>query len=337
MAERAGRLETHTDRARHIARRFFKYENAVLVVVLIVLIASLSVITKGLTSTPQNMRNILIQSSMRGVSAVGQAFVILTAGIDLSVGGIGLFVSVLGAAMVTGLGYQNITGGQATLPMAIATMLVVAIGIGAMNGTAVSRVGVPPLIVTLAMWEGMKGIAFLTGKGQSIGHMPEALSFIGSGNIAGVPVPIIIFIAVSVVAYFVLTYTEFGRSVYAAGGNPASAWLSGINVKGILFRVYIISAFLAGLAGVIATARIMSASMATLSGLELDSIASVVIGGVSLMGGRGNLIGVVLGVIIIGVINNGMSVLGANPAVQGIARALIIFSAVAIDCVRRRR
>ncbi len=336
MAERAGSFETNTDKAKRIVRRFFRYENAVLVIVLVVLIAALSVVTNGQTSTPQNMRNILIQSSMRGVAAVGQAFVILTAGIDLSVGGIGLFVSVLGASMVTGLGYQNITGGQATLPMAIATMLWVSIGVGALNGTAVSRIGVPPLIVTLAMWEGMKGVAFLTGKGQSIGHMPEALRLIGSGSVAGVPVPIIIFIAVAIIAYFVLNYTEFGRSVYAAGGNPASAWLSGINVRATLFRVYVISAFLAGLAGVIATARIMSASMATLTGLELDSIASVVIGGVSLMGGRGNLIGVVLGVIIIGVINNGMSVMGADPAVQGIARALIIFSAVAIDCVRRR-
>jgi ribose/xylose/arabinose/galactoside ABC-type transport system permease subunit len=194
----------------------------------------------------------------------------------------------------------------------------------------------PALIVTLAMWEITKGVAFQVSGGYSITQMPEALVWFGSGTIAGVPVPVIAFIAVAVIAYFILSHTPFGRSVYAVGGNPVSAWLSGINVKRIIFSVYVIAGFLAGMAGVIMTARVMSASMRTLQGLELNTIAAVCIGGVSLMGGIGSIIGVVIGILIIGVINNGMSVLGAGPAVQGIVKGVIIFTAVAIDYVRHR-
>ena len=142
---------------------------------------------------------------------------------------------------------------------------------------------------------------------------------------------------VAVIAYFVLNHTTYGRSIYATGGNPVSAWLSGIKVRNILFSVYVISGFLASLAGVIMTSRVMSASLDSLKGLEMDSIAAVVIGGISLMGGKGTLVGVVLGVLILGVINNGMSVLGADPAFQGIVKGIIIIAAVTIDYVRRGR
>ena len=138
------------------------------------------------------------------------------------------------------------------------------------------------------------------------------------------------------VAYFVLTHTSYGRSVYAVGGNPLSAWLSGINVKRILFSVYAISGFLAAFAGLIAIARVMGASMTVMGGLELDTIAAVVIGGVSLMGGRGNIIGAVIGAIIIGVINNGLNIMGVGAGIQSLVKGLIIFTAVAVDMQRRR-
>ena len=148
--------------------------------------------------------------------------------------------------------------------------------------------------------------------------------------------PAIIWIAVSVTAYLILQHTTFGRSVYAVGGNPVSAWLSGINARRVLFLCYVISGFFAAVASILCMGRIMSASMNSLMGLELDAIAAVCIGGVSLAGGRGNMIGVVLGVLIIGVINNGMSVLMAGPAMQGIVKGVIIFSAVAADYIRHR-
>ncbi|MCD6453363.1 MAG: ABC transporter permease [Dehalococcoidales bacterium] len=335
MPEIAGIPEPIDVKARRIAKTFLKQENAVLVIVLIALIGGMGVATHGLTSSRANMMNVLLQSAIRGIASVGQAFVILTAGIDLSVGGIGLCASILGSLMMTG-GWQNILGHPISVGLGILVMLLVGLGWGSLNGAAVSRIGMPALIVTLAIWQITKGAAFHMSSGRAIGELPQGLAFFGIGRVAGVPVPVIIFIAVCVVAYFILNHTTYGRSVYATGGNPVSAWLSGINVKKVLFSVYAISGFLAGLAGVIMTSRVMSTSMRTLEGLELDSIAAVVIGGASLVGGRGSLIGVVLGVLILGVINNGMSVMGADPATVGIVKGVIIFAAVAIDYLRRR-
>ena len=322
--------------ARETARRFFGHENAVLVIVLVALIAAFGVITKGGTLGRANMTNILLQSAIRGVASVGQAFTILTAGIDLSVGGVGLFTSMLGASMMTAVLEQNIVGHPVSIYIAMPVMVLAGAAWGAANGTLVSRVGMPALIVTLGMWQICKGTSFVLGGGRYIIDLPDSLNFFGLGDVAGMPVLVIIFIVVAVIGYFILNHTVFGRSVYATGGNPVSAWLSGISVKRILLIVYMISGILAGLAGVMMTARTMSSMMRTLSGLELDTIAAVTVGGVSLAGGKGNIIGVVLGVLIIGVINNGMSVLGATITAQGTIKGGIIIAAVAIDYLRRR-
>jgi len=336
MAEVVQRVRPTEVTARHIAKRIFRHENAVLLIVLGAIIGLMGGLTNGLTSTRANMTNILVQSSIRGVASMGQTFVILTAGIDLSVGGVGLISSILGSSLMA-TGWHNIIGNPLSPLTVIPIMLATGAVWGVINGSMVSRIGMPPLIVTLGIWEITKGVAFEVCQGRSVAQQPDSLAFFGQRSVATVPVPIIIFVAVAVASYFVLHHTTFGRSVYAVGGNPVSAWLSGIKVRNILFSVYIISGFLAALAGIILTSRIMSASMKSLGGLELDSIAAVVIGGVSLAGGRGTIIGAIIGVIIIGVINNGMSVLGADPAVQGIAKGAIIITAVAIDFARRRR
>jgi len=230
----------------------------------------------------------------------------------------------------------NIIGHPVPIALGILIILLAGLGLGVINGSAVSRIGMPALIVTLAMWQISTGAAFSVSQGVSVGFQPESLAFFGKGTIAGVPVPVYIFVAVAVIVYFVLNYTTFGRSVYAVGGNPVSAWLSGINVKNILFAVYAISGFLAGLAAVIMSARAMGSSMSSLSGLEMDTIAAVVVGGVSLFGGRGTLVGVVIGVIIIGIVNNGMSIIGAGPALIALVKGSIIIGAVAVDYIRRR-
>jgi len=335
MTEEELKEKQKPSHAREIARRILRHENAALGIVLVAIIAAMGVITNGITTSRANMSNVLLQGSIRGVASVGQAFVILTAGIDISIAGVGLMSSIVGASLLT-QGSYNIVGYPVSMFIALPLMLLVGAGWGAINGVSVSRIGLPALIVTLAMWQISKGAAFQVCKGYTIAEQPDSLAFIGSGTIAGVPVAAIIFLVVAVIAYFVLEHTTFGRSVYAVGGNPVSAWLSGIKVKNILFTVYVISGFLAGLAGVISMGRVMSASMLTLTGLELDCIGAVVIGGVSLMGGRGSLIGVAIGVLIISVINNGMSVLGASPAMQGIVKGAIIYTAVTIDYMRRR-
>lgn len=320
-----------------VVKRVFKHENAVLVGILAVIIIVIGVMTKGLSVTPTNIRNVLIQSSVRGVSAMGQLLIILTAGIDLSVSGIAIFASVLGASLMTQNPDWSLVASPLPAGAAVAVMLLLGVAIGAFNGAFVSRVGVPALIVTLAMWQMAKGCGYLVGHGASITKLPESLQFIGLGYIGGVPVPVIVFIVVAVIMYFVLVHTSFGRSIYAVGGNPVSAWLAGINVKRIQLSVYVISGFLAALAGLIITSRTMSASMMTAGGLEMDTIAAVVIGGVSLSGGKGTLVGAVIGVLITGCINNGMNITGLDPSFQELVRGAIILVAVTADVIRRRR
>lgn len=312
-----------------IVRPFFRHENVVIAMILVAIVAGLAVITKGATLTRSNISNIWLQSSTRGIAAIGQLFVILTAGIDISVGGIALVSAILGASLMT-----RQTGFPVT---AIAIMMLLGLGIGALNGSLVSRVPMPAIIVTLGMWQVTRGGGYLICRGHTILHLPEGVNFFGAGNIAGVPVPVIIFTAVAAVAYFVLYHTTFGRSVYIVGGNPISAELSGINTKKVIFSVYVISALMAALAGLITLGRTMCGGMTTVIGLELSSISAVFIGGVSLAGGRGTLIGVVIGVMIIGVIDNGMNVFAVNPAYRDIVKGMIIIGAVAVDYWRRRR
>jgi len=316
-------------RARKIARGVLRHENFVLGMILAGVLGIFGGLSKGYSVGPTNIINILIASSTRGVAAVGQAFVILTAGIDLSVGGMALYALTLGAMLMVG-------GIGLSLGPTIAIMMIMGIGMGMVNGVFVSRVNMPPLIVTLAMWGILRGMAYQVTGGRLIRPLPEEIAFVGQGRIAGAPVVIIVFVAVAIVAYFVLNYTTFGRSVYAVGGSPTSAWLSGVNVRNVLFSVYAISGLCGALAGLIIMSRTLVASMQSVPALELDAISAVVIGGVSLMGGRGSIIGVVLGVLILGVIHNGMGVLAVDPAFQDMVKGTIIYAAVAIDYLRRR-
>ena len=334
MAEIVERPKSYGDTAKDIARRLFRHENAVIMAALIALVGGMQVFTKGKTLVGINIQNVLVQSTTRGIAAVGQAFVLLGGGIDLSVGGVAMVCSVLGALVMTE-GVGNILGYSIGFPAGILIMLLAGTAFGGINGLTVSRIGMPAIIVTLGMWMITKGFGFLISGGRSIPYLPEGLAFFGSGRVGGVQMPIIIFIAVAGVGYFVLNHTTFGRSVYSVGGNPVSAWLCGISIKNIRLFTFIISGFLAALAGVVMTGRVMSASVITLLGLEIDSIAAVCIGGVSIAGGKGSLIGVIIGVIIIGVINNGLSIVGADPAMQGMVKGFIIIAAVAVDYLRR--
>jgi ribose/xylose/arabinose/galactoside ABC-type transport system permease subunit len=321
---------------RDIARRVLRHENAVLLLVLIGLIGVMSFITNGVSTARANVANMLVQSAVRGTASIGQAFVILTGGIDISIGGVGLFCSLLGSALITSQAGRNIVGEALPAYAGIAIMLLAGLGLGSINGIVVSRVGIPALVMTLGMWEILKGAAFQVSGGMSISQLPESLTYIGKGDIAGVPIVVIIFITVAVAGYFVLNHTTFGKNIYGVGGNPVTAWLSGVNIRNLQTAIYSISGLLGGLAAVLITARIMSTSNQTLAGLEIDSIASVCVGGVSLAGGRGNLIGVVIGVLIIGVANNAMSIMGATPDTEGIVKGTILIVAVVIDHIRRR-
>ena len=329
MTEAEIREKKEASRARRMARGVLRHENFVLGVILVGVLGVFGGFSKGYSVSPTNIINILIASSTRGVAAIGQAFVILSAGIDLAIGGIALFALSLGAMLMVG-------GASLSVGPTVAIVLVLGIAIGGANGLLISRGNMPPLIVTLAMWGILRGVSYQVTGGRLISPLPEGINFIGQGRIAGVPVVIIVFVAVAIVAYFVLNHTTFGRSVYAVGGSPTSSWLSGVNVKNVLFSVYAISGFCGALAGVIIMSRTLVASMQSVPYLELDAISSVVIGGVSLMGGRGSIIGVVFGVLILGVIHNGMGVMAVDPAFQDMIKGAIIYAAVAIDSRRKR-
>jgi ribose/xylose/arabinose/galactoside ABC-type transport system permease subunit len=337
MSDESGQFVPASTREKF--RRILRHENAMLIIILVVITAALAALTQGRTLTRANTFNMLLNTSVRGIASIGQLFVILTAGIDLSVGGLAIFAMCLGGLWTT-TGGSPVSAWQPvnSLPFGLAVflMLIVGIGFGAFNGVFVSRLRVPPLIVTLALSQILAGLSYNATQGYTIFNIHPSLNFFGMGRVAGVPVPVIVFIAVAVVAYFVLHHTTFGRSVYATGGNPMSSWLSGLNVSRILLTSYIISGFLAALSGFILLARMMAASMNAIKGLELDSIAAVVVGGVSLAGGRGTLVGVVIGTIILGAINNGMNVMAVDPAYQDIVKGVIIIVAVTIDMIRRR-
>lgn len=316
--------------AREAARRVLAHENAVVGIALAVLIAVLGGISRGATLTGENMANVLLQSSVRGVAAVGQAFCILTANFDLSVSGVAVMAMMLGSAMMT-TEWTNILGYPASPFMAIPAMLMVGLAWGVLNGVLVSRLKMPSLIVTFGVWQIGYAVAYYITEGKAVMELPGSFAIYGE-----LPVAPIIFFSVAALAYFILTYTSFGRRVYAAGGNPVSAYLSGINVRNMYITVFAISGFFAGMAGMLMTSRGMSGTIEALRGLELDSIASVVIGGVSLFGGRGTMIGVVLGTMLIGVVNNAVSVLHMGHAGRYIIKGAIIISAVAVDILRRR-
>ena len=342
---------------RDIVRRVFRHENAALGIVLAAIMAGMAGATGGKSIRIANMKMILVHGSTMGVAAIGQMFVLLSGGIDLSIAGMAFATSALGGAMMTTKMFLSLftkfealsfLGHLAPTPiwMGIPAMLALGAGLGLISGLVVSRVGVPPFIATLGMWQIAHGVGFLITGGFTIHHMVDPLRFFGQGWVAqafipgrpaGFPVAGIIWILVAVVAYFVLHHLNYGRAVYATGGNPVMAWLSGINVKATRLSVYIISAMLATLGGLIRTSRVQSVSFASFSFLELQSIAAAVVGGVSLFGGRGSVIGVVLGGLIIAVIMNGTSILGADPFIESTVLGVLMIAAIAIDYWRRGR
>ena len=329
---------------RDIARRVFRYENATLGIILAVIIGTLAVATGGKSIALRNMKMVVVEGATMGVGAIGQLFVLLTGGIDLSVAGMAFGTSALGSSMMTTQLWQNILvknsilgyTGAASIWVAVPAMLALGVGLGAISGLFVSRIGIPPFIVTLGMWQVAHGIGFLFTGGFTIARMVDPLKFFGQRFIYGFPVAGIIWVVVGAVVYFVLHYTSYARSIYATGSNPVSAWLSGINVKNTQFSVYMISGFTAALGGLIRTGRVMSVSYSSFDFLELQTIAAAVIGGVSLFGGKGTLIGVVLGALVISVILNGMTILRADPFLESLVLGVIVIAAVAVDYWRGR-
>ena len=280
--------------------------------------------------TEQNISNVLRQTSINGILAIGMTYVILTGGIDLSVGSVLAFSSMVAASLVSGERPQGVF-------VAVMAGLGTGAALGMVNGLLVSRFGVPPFVATLGMLSVARGLTFIYTDGTPIPNLSPAFRTIGQGFVGPVPVPVFIFAGVALLFWWVLKYTTFGRYIYAVGGNERSARTSGVNTRGVLFGAYIIAGSLAGLAGLILTARTTSALPQAGVSYELDAIAAVVIGGTSLSGGTGSVLGTVIGALIIGVINNGLDLLGVSSYYQQVIKGVIIITAVLLDVSRRRR
>lgn len=284
---------------------------------------------------PLNLMNVLRQVSISGLIAIGMTFVILTAGIDLSVGSLLALAGLVGAYVAKGGLESRFAVGVADVgnPAFLALLAAIAVGIagGAIQGLVVTRLRVPPFVATLGGLTAFRGAAlWFSGGGPISGFNPD-YTWWGQGRIWTVPVPVIIFAAAAILAAFVLTYTRFGRYVYATGDNRNAAELTGVPTRLITFSVYMISGFFCGLAGFLLSARLSSAEAVAGLGLELTVIAAVVIGGTSLFGGVGGVFGTVVGALLIGVLTNGLVLLNVSSFIQQIVIGIILVAAVAFD------
>ena len=292
---------------------------------------------------PTNLFNVLRQISITGLIALGMTFVILTAGIDLSVGSVLAFSAMIAAVVAKGS-----TGNTLSLdPDEVKgygwfAALLTAMGVGALCGLAqgygITRLKVPPFVVTLGGLSIFRGLTLRVSDGGPISGFDADLRWWGQGTIGPVPVPVVLFLVCAVVCHIVLRHTRFGRHIYAVGGNPEAARLSGLPVDRIILSVYVIVGFFAGLAGFVLNARLNSAEAVAGIGYELTVIASVVIGGTSLFGGAGSIAGTVVGATLIGVLVNGLVLNNVSSYIQQVIIGLIIILAVAFDrFVKTRR
>lgn len=271
--------------------------------------------------TSQNMRNIALQAAALAAVSIGQTFVILNADLDLSVGSIVALVSVVGAMAMAAYG----------IPVGIVIGLATGAAVGLINGLVVTRLRVMAFIATLAMLSVAQGLALNISSGIPIAGIPDSFTDLAFARIFGVPVPFIISLVLFVAAVFTLHYTRLGRNIYAVGGNVEAARLSGIPVRKTKLWAYVISGICAAIASMILTARVGSGQPTLGASLALESVAAVVLGGVSLFGGRGSIIGVGVGVAFVSILSNGLNLLNVSSYTQMILVGIALIAAVAVD------
>jgi ribose transport system permease protein len=284
---------------------------------------------ENLFFTSDNILTLLRQASFNAIMAAGVSVVIITAGIDLSIGSVWALSSVVMAFVCVNKG----------LAWTLSVLIGLAVGLvcGIINGWGVTLLRIPPFVATLGMMSIARGLAEVITGGFQISGLPDAFQWWGQGDIFGVPVPVIVAVGVIVLTWALLRFTRLGRYIYAVGGNEAAAHLSGVPVNRVKLFAYAYCGTLAALAGLLATARMGSVRPSDALGYELDAIAASVIGGISLMGGQGSVLGTAIGAALIGVLRNGMVLLDVSAFWQKVVIGVVIIIAVALDYLVWRR
>jgi ribose transport system permease protein len=296
---------------------------------LVMLLIFFSILTGGKFQRPNNILNVIRQVSMMGIASVGMAFVLLLGGIDLSIGSTITLVNIVAAWFMVKANISPIPACLIAMSMAAA--------VGFFNGWIIANIKMPPLIVTLSTMTMLEGLAFIICGGVPIFGFPKWFSVIGQGYLGPVPIPVIIMIVILAAGAFILNQTYFGRYFYAVGGNEEASALSGINVKRVKYLVYTLSGFFAGLAGIVMLSRTMSGQALAGKGFEFDVLTAVVLGGVSVNGGFGKISNVVAGILILGVLSNGMVLMNITQYMQMVIKGAVLLAAVGFDCYQKQK
>ncbi len=310
-----------------------------IVFVLIVMILLMSIV-KPSFRTVNNIMNILTQSSVYGILALGMTLVIVSKGIDLSVGSI----LALSAVVAASLGQSETAsarffGSLPELPIIVPILAALLVGIlcGMINGALIAYTGIPAFIATLGMTTIARGFSYIYTDGKPVSTLIPEFKFIGQGRVLGIPMPVVIYLVMILITWILMNNTRFGKRVYAVGGNINAAEVSGVNVKKMLVLIYTYMGLLAGIAGIVSTARMVSAQPGLAAGYELTAIASTTIGGTSHSGGIGTIWGAVVGALVLSVMRNGMTILGIHSYWQQIVEGLVIIVAVILDMRKNAR
>jgi ribose transport system permease protein len=292
-----------------------------------ILFVAFAILARPYFFTVGNLLTVATQTAVIAVIAIGQTYVMITAGIDLSIGSnIALSGMIAAMAMMSGV------------PVFLAGLFGILSGaaVGAINGVFTTYGKIPPFIATLGTMTAVRGVSLTLTQGIPIGGLPKSFTVIGAGSIGPIPIPVILMLLTVVLFAFILAKTTFGRHVYALGSNFDAARLSGVQTNRTLILVYVFSGMLAAFAGLIMAARIVSAQPAAGDGYELDAVASSVIGGTSTLGGEGSIAGTFIGAFNIGILRNGLNLIGVSPFIQKIVIGIVIAGSVFLDKIKRK-
>ncbi len=297
------------------------------VIILVILIIVFSVFTDSFF-TAKNFINILRQIAVLGILSAGMTFVIISGGMDLTVGSLLGLTGVICAKLLVEY--------QMNSAAAILITLAILVGVGTCTGLLIVKLDVPAIVITLGMMTVTRGLAFIISGGLPIYKIPEDVVFFGQGYIGAIPVPVITMAVIVVVAAFVLSKTYWGRYIYAIGGNEEATRLAGVPMDKIKVALYSISGLLAGIAGVTLMARVSSGAPNSGTGMEMDVVTAVVIGGVSINGGKGTIVGAFIGAVIIGVLSNGLTIMNIGEYYQQVVKGGVLILAVAFDALSNK-